>query len=65
MYSTGCSRLTLRSSEAVEFGEALRAKIAGQEEAEQAMVDLYQVSCAGLNSPGRKLFRPGANCWKQ
>jgi hypothetical protein len=49
----------------VEFGEALRAKIAGQEEAEQAMVDLYQVSCAGLNSPGRKLFRPGANCWKQ
>ena len=44
---------TLRSSEAVEFGEALRAKIVGQEEAVQAMVDLYQVFCAGLNSPGR------------
>ncbi len=46
---------TLRSSEAMEFGEALRAKIAGQEEAVQAMVDLYQVFCAGLNSPGRPI----------
>jgi len=44
---------TLRSSEAVEFGGALRAKIVRQEEAVQAMVDLYQVFCAGLNSPGR------------
>jgi ATP-dependent Clp protease ATP-binding subunit ClpB len=44
---------TLRSSEAVEFGEALRAKIVRQEEAVQAMVDLYQVFCAGLNLPGR------------
>jgi ATP-dependent Clp protease ATP-binding subunit ClpB len=44
---------TLRSSEAVEFGEALRAKIVGQEQAVQAMVDLYQVFCAGLNSPRR------------
>ncbi len=44
---------TLRSSEAVEFEEALRAKIVRQEEAVQAMVDLYQVFCAGLNSPGR------------
>ena len=44
---------TLRSSQAVEFDEALRAKIVGQEEAVQAMVDLYQVFCAGLNSPGR------------
>src|SRR5712664_1867831 len=44
---------TLRSSEAMEFGEALRAKIVGQEEAVQALVDLYQVFCAGLNSPGR------------
>src|SRR5712692_460707 len=42
---------TVRSSEAVEFGEALRAKIVGQEEAVEAMVDLYQVFCAGLNSP--------------
>jgi ATP-dependent Clp protease ATP-binding subunit ClpA len=46
---------TLRSSEAVEFGDALRAKIVGQEEAVQAMVDLYQVFCAGLNSPGRPI----------
>jgi ATP-dependent Clp protease ATP-binding subunit ClpA len=46
---------TLRSSEAMEFGEALRAKIVGQEEAVQAMVDLYQVFCAGLNSPGRPI----------
>jgi len=44
---------TLRSSKAVEFEEALRAKIVRQEEAVQAMVDLYQVFCAGLNSPGR------------
>jgi ATP-dependent Clp protease ATP-binding subunit ClpB len=44
---------TLRSSEAVEFEEALRAKIVGQAEAVQAMVDLYQVFCAGLNAPGR------------
>lgn len=46
---------TLRSSEAVEFEEALRAKIVRQEEAVQAMVDLYQVFCAGLNSPGRPI----------
>src|SRR6267378_150416 len=44
---------TLRSSEAVEFEEALRAKIVRQEEAVRTMVDLYQVFCAGLNSPGR------------
>ena len=44
---------TLRSPEAVVFGEALRAKIVRQEEAVQAMVDLYQVFCAGLNTPGR------------
>src|ERR1700682_4189660 len=44
---------TLRSSEAAQFGEALRAKIVRQEEAVQAMADLYQVFCASLNSPGR------------
>ena len=44
---------TLRSSEAMGFEEALRAKIVRQEEAVQAMVDLYQVFHAGLNSPGR------------
>ncbi len=46
---------TLRSSEALEFEEALRAKIVRQEEAVRAMVDLYQVFCAGLYSPGRPL----------
>jgi ATP-dependent Clp protease ATP-binding subunit ClpB len=44
---------TLHSPEAGEFEEALRAKIVRQEEAVQAMVDLFQVFCAGLNSPGR------------
>ncbi len=44
---------TLRSSKAVEFEEALRAKIVRQEEAVQAMVDLYQMFSAGLNAPGR------------
>jgi ATP-dependent Clp protease ATP-binding subunit ClpA len=31
----------------------LRAKVVGQEEAVQALVDLYQVFCAGLHCPGR------------
>jgi ATP-dependent Clp protease ATP-binding subunit ClpA len=44
---------TLRSSQAVEFEKTLRTKIVRQEEAIQAVVDLYQVFCAGLNSPGR------------
>src|SRR5467141_392911 len=44
---------TLRSTKAVEFEEALRAKIVRQEEAVQAMVDLYQMFSAGLNAPGR------------
>src|SRR5260370_9902626 len=43
---------TLSSAEAVEFEEALRAKIVRQGEAVAATVDLYQVFCAGLNSPG-------------
>jgi ATP-dependent Clp protease ATP-binding subunit ClpB len=46
---------TLRSSEAVEFEEALRAKIVRQEVAVQAMVNLYQMFFAGLNSPGRPI----------
>jgi ATP-dependent Clp protease ATP-binding subunit ClpA len=44
---------TLHSPEAMQFEEALRERIVRQEEAVQAMVDLYQVFCAGLNSPGR------------
>jgi ATP-dependent Clp protease ATP-binding subunit ClpB len=44
-----------RSSVACHFEEALREKIVGQEEAVQALVDLYQVFCAGLQSPGRPI----------
>src|SRR5437762_6121632 len=42
-----------RSTDTLEFQTALRSKIIGQEEGVQALVDLYQVFCAGLNSPGR------------
>ena len=42
-----------RSSAACQFEEALREKIVGQDEAVQALVDLYQVVSAGLKSPGR------------
>jgi ATP-dependent Clp protease ATP-binding subunit ClpB len=44
---------TQRSQESREFEAALRRKIVGQDEAVQAVVDLYQVFRAGLNSPGR------------
>lgn len=43
----------IRSAETNEFQAALRARIVGQEEGVQALVDLYQVFTAGLNSPGR------------
>ena len=42
-----------RSTDTIDFQSALRSKIVGQEEALQALVDLYQVFRAGLNSPGR------------
>ena len=42
-----------RSSAACNFEKALRDRIVGQDEAVQALVDLYQVFCAGLHSPGR------------
>src|SRR6266568_4132706 len=42
-----------RSADTIDFQSSLRAKIVGQEEAVQALVDLYQVFRAGLNSPGR------------
>src|SRR6202008_739468 len=44
---------SIRSNDTRDFHQALRAKIVGQEEGVQALVDLYQVFCAGLNSPGR------------
>ncbi len=43
----------IRSAETVEFQKALRSKIVGQDEGVQALVELYQVFTAGLNSPGR------------
>jgi ATP-dependent Clp protease ATP-binding subunit ClpB len=45
----------LRGAEARDFEERLRRKVIGQDEAVQAVVDLYQVFRAGLNSPGRPL----------
>src|ERR1700739_2022321 len=42
-----------RSSASNHFESALRHKIVGQEEAVQALADLYQVFCAGLHSPAR------------
>src|ERR1700682_5710025 len=42
-----------RSTDTVDFQTALRSKIVGQEEGVHALVDLYQVFRAGLNSPGR------------
>ena len=42
---------TQRSLESRDFESGLRRKIVGQDEAVQAVVDLYQVFRAGLNSP--------------
>jgi len=42
-----------RSLESQEFDTSLRARIVGQEEGVRAVVDLYQVFTAGMNSPGR------------
>ena len=44
---------TLRSVESQEFQAALEEKIVGQEEGVRALVDLYQVYCAGMSSMGR------------
>jgi len=44
---------SIRSNDTRDFEGSLRSKIVGQEEAVQSLVDLYQVFCAGLNSPGR------------
>src|SRR5258708_22536031 len=45
--------LAQRSMESRDFEAGLRRKIVGQDEAVQAVVGLYQVFCAELNSPGR------------
>src|ERR1700720_4283032 len=54
---TGTSIIPLdpskRSTGTMDFETSLRSRIVGQEEGVQALVELYQVFCAGLNSPGR------------
>ena len=42
-----------RSATACQFERALREKVVGQDEAVQALVDLYQMFCAGMQSPSR------------
>ncbi|HEY8714499.1 MAG TPA: AAA family ATPase [Candidatus Acidoferrum sp.] len=44
---------SIRSTDTCDFESALRGKIVGQAEGVQSLVDMYQVFCAGLNSPGR------------
>jgi len=44
-----------RSSTACQFERALRAKVVGQDQAVQALVDLYQMFCAGLQSSSRPI----------
>jgi ATP-dependent Clp protease ATP-binding subunit ClpB len=53
--ATQAMRLDLgrRSEESKDFETSLRGKIVGQDEAVQAVVNLYQVFQAGLNSPRR------------
>jgi ATP-dependent Clp protease ATP-binding subunit ClpA len=43
----------VRSADTIEFQNSLRAKIVGQDDGVQALVELFQVFTAGLNSPGR------------
>jgi len=45
--------LTIRSKATRDFHGSMQAKIVGQEEGVQALVDLHQVFCAGLSSQGR------------
>jgi ATP-dependent Clp protease ATP-binding subunit ClpB len=44
-----------RSSASCHFENALRHRIVGQEEAVQALADIYQVFCAGLHSPAHPI----------
>src|SRR5438067_670520 len=46
---------TIRSNDTCDFHASLRAKIVGQEEGVQSLVDMFQVVWAGLNSPGRSV----------
>jgi ATP-dependent Clp protease ATP-binding subunit ClpB len=44
---------SIRSTDTCDFESSLRSKIVGQVEGVQSLVDMFQVFCAGLNSPGR------------
>src|ERR1700741_916496 len=44
-----------RGSTASQFERALREKVVGQDQAVQALVDLYQMFCAGLQPPSRPI----------
>ena len=44
---------TVHGDQTIAFEQQLRSRIIGQEEAVNAVVDMFQVFTAGLNSPGR------------
>src|ERR1700758_2636815 len=44
-----------RSSSACQFERALRERVVGQDQAVEALVDLYQMFCAGLQPPSRPI----------
>jgi ATP-dependent Clp protease ATP-binding subunit ClpA len=44
-----------RSSTACQFERALRERVVGQNQAVETLVDLYQIFCAGLQSPSRPI----------
>ena len=52
-----------KSPESMGFERGLRRKILGQAEALQALIDLYQVFRAGLNSPGRPVGIAASGRW--
>jgi ATP-dependent Clp protease ATP-binding subunit ClpB len=52
---TAVLRPDLHNKETLEFENKLRAKIVGQEAGIEALVELYQVFCAGLNAPNRPI----------
>jgi ATP-dependent Clp protease ATP-binding subunit ClpB len=46
---------TTQSVATSEFGTKLRAMVVGQEDGVRALIEMYQVFSAGLNSPGRPI----------
>ena len=52
---TGVLDTEKRSSTACQFERALREKVVGQDQAVQALADLYQMFCAGLHPPSRPI----------